>query len=543
LYENHYKKIESLILKSGSVSSLISLFKYYVGSGQLIFAESMANDLINNNSKNIELLLTCLELQVVKGEYDQALKVLNLLAIAEYPSNSCELCLQLVNFRLKKLNTTEQALKCAEVLLASGKLNEVEQVFRHALELEPKNTSIKTQLAKFYLDVGELSLAISTVKEVLQVDELNDKAWSIYGSSLKLLGNDLESFTAHQKALTLDAENYESLLDVAAILINQAKDNQDIERSIVSSNKCLHVYLKYHQKLENIELSICKIKHDNEQAKYLISKGRNDSFRNFVEVSGEILERFHNSRSGPDLIVSSVELEVIRHYNKNIFIFDQNLDCSHFLNGDLNWDFIADQYKNSSPSLVVIDNFLSPQVLNYLRSFCYESKVWHKTYKHGYLGATADKGFLSKIHFGIAQELKSYLFGVIQQDRLEQLWAFKYESVLGKGINVHADFARINLNFWITPDEYHLNKDHGGIIVYTEPAPRDWNYFDYNINSEKIYDYLNMRKSSIVTVPYKSNRAVLFNSTLFHETDEIKFEDTYLGRRINMTYLFGSELK
>ena len=530
-------------MKSSSVSSLISLLKYYVGSGQLAIAERMANDLIKNNSKNIEFLLTCLELQVVKGEYDQALKMLNLLASAEYPSNACELCLQLVNFRLKKLKTTEQALKCAEVLLASGKLYEVEQVFHYALELEPKNTSIKTQLAKFYLDVGELSLAISAAKEVIQVDELNDKAWSIYGNSLKLEGNDLEAYTAHQKALTLSAENYESLLDVTAILINQAKDNQDFERSIASSNKCLHVYLNHHQKLENIELSICKIKHDNEQAQYLISKGHNDGLRQFFEVSSEILERFHNSRSGLDFKMSSVELEVIKNYNKNIFIFDQNLDCSHLLNGDLNWDLIADQYKNSSPSLVVIDNFLNPQALNYLRNFCYESKVWHKTYKHAYLGATADKGFLSKIHFGIAQELKSYLFDVIQQDRLEQLWAFKYDTVLGKGINVHADFARINLNFWITPDEYHLNKGRGGIIVYTEPTPRDWSYFDYNINSEKIYDYLNIHKSSSVTVPYKSNRAVLFNSTLFHETDEIKFEDTYLGRRVNMTYLFGSELK
>jgi hypothetical protein len=169
--------------------------------------------------------------------------------------------------------------------------------------------------------------------------------------------------------------------------------------------------------------------------------------------------------------------------------------------------------------------------------------VWHKTYQHAYLGAFVDKGFISKVHLKISEELKIHLSDVIQQDRLEQLWAFKYDSILGKGINIHADFARINLNFWITPDEYHLNKQNGGLIVYTEPAPRDWNYFDYNINSEKIYEYLGRHNSKSVTVPYKANRAVLFDSTLFHETDEIKFEDSYLGRRVNMTYLFGTQLK
>ena len=161
---------------------------------------------------------------------------------------------------------------------------------------------------------------------------------------------------------------------------------------------------------------------------------------------------------------------------------------------------------------------------------------------------------MSEIHLNIAKELRIKLPNIIKDLNLEQMWGFKYDSNLGKGINVHADFARINLNFWITPDKfnlnfwitpdkYNLNTNSGGMKVYTHPAPSDWIPIDYNTNSGLIYDYLKKNNSECITVPYKQNRAVLFNSALFHETDEINFVDEYEGRRINITYLFGKQLQ
>mmetsp|Transcript_38811 Transcript_38811/g.89440 ORF Transcript_38811/g.89440 Transcript_38811/m.89440 type:complete len:87 (-) Transcript_38811:88-348(-) len=41
------------------------------------------------------------------------------------------------------------------------------------------------------------------------------------------------------------------------------------------------------------------------------------------------------------------------------------------------------------------------------------------------------------------------------------------------------------------------------------------------------------------TVPYKENRAVLFDSALFHHTDEFNFAGGYTRRRINLTILYG----
>ena len=64
----------------------------------------------------------------------------------------------------------------------------------------------------------------------------------------------------------------------------------------------------------------------------------------------------------------------------------------------------------------------------------------------------------------------------------------------------------------------------------------------YNINAQEIYKLLKKDKANCINVPYKFNRAVLFNSDYFHETDKINFKDSYEARRINITYLFGDRL-
>lgn len=156
-----------------------------------------------------------------------------------------------------------------------------------------------------------------------------------------------------------------------------------------------------------------------------------------------------------------------------------------------------------------------------------------------YLGSYSSRGFISPIHLQIAIDLKQKLPKLFGQHRLGNFWAFKYDSTLGKGIKVHADYAIHNLNFWITPDEYNNEKNAGGLKVYDAPAPGDWTYEQYNIRTDKIYKFLYDNSAKCTNIPYKFNRAVLFNSAYFHETDKINFKDVYEARRINITYLFG----
>jgi hypothetical protein len=107
------------------------------------------------------------------------------------------------------------------------------------------------------------------------------------------------------------------------------------------------------------------------------------------------------------------------------------------------------------------------------------------------------------------------------------------------GIGVHADFAAVNVNFWITPDEANLDPEHGGLIIWDVAAPLDWDFMKYNAAEGEIRNYLRDTAAKSIVVPYRANRAVIFDSDLFHETDHIRFREGYENRRINVTMLYG----
>jgi len=69
----------------------------------------------------------------------------------------------------------------------------------------------------------------------------------------------------------------------------------------------------------------------------------------------------------------------------------------------------------------------------------------------------------------------------------------------------------------------------------------EWTFAQYNNPNagKNIRDFLAQSGARSVTVPHRTNRAVIFDSDLFHETDRITFKEGYLNRRINITMLFG----
>ena len=120
---------------------------------------------------------------------------------------------------------------------------------------------------------------------------------------------------------------------------------------------------------------------------------------------------------------------------------------------------------------------------------------------------------------------------------LSQAWAFKYDSKKD-GIGIHADDAKVNVNFWITQDNANLNKANGGMIVWKKKPDLKASFQEFNsIESiQKMTD--EVKNSDYVKIPYKSNRAVIFNSKLYHATDKIQFNDNYKDRRVNITFLY-----
>jgi hypothetical protein len=190
------------------------------------------------------------------------------------------------------------------------------------------------------------------------------------------------------------------------------------------------------------------------------------------------------------------------------------------------------------PQIVVIDDLLTAEALEKLRRFCMDSTVWREIYDGGYLGAFPEHGFAPPLLAQIAEELRRIYPAVIGDHPLLHFWAFKYDSSL-RGTGTHADFAAVNVNFWITPDDANLDPEHGGLVVWDAAAPLDWDFAKYNAADDDIRAFLEQEKAKPVIVPYRANRAVVFDSDLFHETDTIHFKPGYENRRINVTLLFG----
>ncbi len=284
-----------------------------------------------------------------------------------------------------------------------------------------------------------------------------------------------------------------------------------------------------------------KLMHDIEQLEYLQAQQRlAPKFSSVTNQYGNLLERLRRDFEQTHLadIPEDALRELAAVYNRLLNFYDAPR-VGAAVNPKLDSQAIAEAYRANAPGITVVDDFLTREALDELRRFCLESTIWYNfKYPNGYLGASVDDGFYCPLLAQIAEELPRALPEIFRHHRLTHLWAFKYDSRMN-GIGVHADFAAVNVNFWITPDSANLDPKSGGLVLWDKEAPVDWDFATYNNDRERIEEFLQSSSAKTTTIPYRENRAVVFNSDLFHKTDEIRFAEGYENRRINVTLLYG----
>ena len=213
------------------------------------------------------------------------------------------------------------------------------------------------------------------------------------------------------------------------------------------------------------------------------------------------------------------------------------------LNPGLDTAAIVADYRERQPGITWIDDFLRPEAVESLRRYLLESTIWYDAdHPNGYVGTYLHDGFTCPLVLQIARELPALLPAIFGDRPLLQLWAYHYDSHLA-GIGMHADFAAVNVNFWLTPTESMLDQESGGMVVWNKEAPKDWTYRDYNTadpdTKRQIDTFLDEAGAQQIRIPHRQNRVVIFNSDLFHRTDDIRFMDGFENRRINVTMLYG----
>jgi hypothetical protein len=93
------------------------------------------------------------------------------------------------------------------------------------------------------------------------------------------------------------------------------------------------------------------------------------------------------------------------------------------VNPDASLGAITANWQTSRPQIAVIHDLLSEEALEKLRRFCWDSTIWRKVYRGGYLGAMPEHGFACPLLAQIADELRGSYPAIVGEHPLLQLWA------------------------------------------------------------------------------------------------------------------------
>jgi Tfp pilus assembly protein PilF len=392
-------------------------------------------------------------------------------------------------------NAAAVHFKLAAALRQHGRLDEAILSYATSIALEPSVAGFN-DLGSALRERGRLDDAIAAYRNAIRLDAGAAVVQVNLGTALEDKGRLEDATRCYERALELDP---------GLTLAHRALGMVLVERDLVDAGFAhfrRFALLSRARRSVPASLPSLKQKHDREQAAYLRQTGAD---RDRADPSP--------CRDGERL-----DLPVVNPINDTAGI--------------------ETAWARTAPKIVVVDNLLTADALEGLRRFCWRSTIWNTTYGGGYLGAFPEDGFAPPLLAQISRELRAKFRGIFRDLPLKLWWAFTCDSGV-PGIGIHADFAAVNVNFWITPDEANLDPESGGLVIWDVPAPLGWDYQKYNADSDAIRGFLSRSQAKSVTVPYRANRAVIFDSDLFHATDRAAFKAGYLNRRINITLLYG----
>ena len=408
---------------------------------------------------------------------------------------------------------------CGLVAADRGALDRARQAFETAAALAPDKASLRITLGNLALKQGDAEAAERAFRTALAQAPGSVAAHTNLGAALKRQGRLEEAVQSYRAGLALyrgsawwgtDPSSGTAVLDPA----QQAT-------------------------FENA--SRIKLEHDLVQLDYLLERGRlPPSLAEARESLRRVLAGFgsEDCPSTPRPLTDAERALIGPIYNRVIYRPPEET-ATPALDPRLDAGAIERRYHETAPSVVVVDDLLSVPALAALQRFCLEATIWFDCKEHGgYLGAYLHEGFDHPVLIALARELGERLGGIIGGHRLAQMWAFSYGQS-GGGTRKHADKAAININLWITPDSACPDPEAAGLVVHDVAAPPDWGFSDYNLDPAPLERLVAQEGRAPVRVPYRCNRAVIFDSSLIHESGGVRFLNSYANQRINVTLLFG----
>jgi len=418
---------------------------------------------------------------------------------------------------------------CIQVMQALGAREELVELYRKLTILQPGLAAAHYNLANALTELGRLAEAADSYRTALKLNPGLAAAHNNLGNVAKLQGKLGDAEASYRAAIAADPDFAEAHFNLGHVMEQRGL--------LDAAEACYRKVLALAPDHGEVQRHLGAV---------LMEQGR-------TAEGLEAFLRYARAKYGPGAPPTprfAPPHKAKHDAEQRAWLGDDNISLDTFrleggervasaaINRGNDTAAITAAWRQNKPQIVVIDNLLTAEALAALRRLCHGSTFWRNSFPNGYLGAVPQDGFAAPLLAQISEELATAYAGIFAGHPLLQLWAFKYDSSL-KGINLHADFAAVNVNFWITPDSANRDPDHGGLVIWDKAAPLDWDFTKYNNDEAAMRNFLRDAGARAITVPYRANRAVIFHSDLFHETDRIQFEEGYENRRINVTFLCG----
>lgn len=200
------------------------------------------------------------------------------------------------------------------------------------------------------------------------------------------------------------------------------------------------------------------------------------------------------------------------------------------------WTVVSKQFEAAAPYRhVILDDFLSKDIVDLLREQLINHWGWRrKNWVSEHLHNAMPKNNLIN---NLIDELNQELLPIIGELNYSNHWALMYLKNT-KG-NIHTDNASLTITIWLTSDEYNMDANTGGLLIYDVSRPHD-ERISIDYIPENVGNYIKEKtKGNIFHIPYRMNRAVILDAALFHCTDSPNFDcTTPNGYRINFSIAY-----
>ena len=413
------------------------------------------------------------------------------------------------------------------VLQGLGHRREALASYDQAVARMPTNTSAWYNRALIMLELNQHAGALESFEKVLALAPRHVDAWRGRAHALLALGFSEEALKSLDRALDLAPDHPETMYRRAATL----HVDQRFGEALAILDAILATHPDYPDALALKGALLCETRNVHEgMACYRRHAETVYSAQSVVDAADPESKRKHDCEQREWMSAHRIVTNGF-HIEEGAAIRGPAVNAA-------NSEDVGRGWREADPQIVVVDNLLTADALDALRQFCWGSTIWRTMHPNGYLGTLPQQGFTCPLLAQIADELCEVFPSVIGDNGLGLMWGFKYDSRLS-GIPLHADQAKVNVNFWIAPDNANRNLETGGLVVWDVKAPFNWNFARYNSDEAGIRAFLAGVGARPITIPHRSNRAVIFDSDLFHASDRIDFKEGYENRRINVTMLYG----